>query len=608
MNKMRCETVDGRIRNIATLKTLFPSCVTECEGENGQIEERVNYAALRQMFGEGVSKEGESYEFTWVGKKNAFVAANSPTRSTLRPIVEESIDWDSTGNIFIEGDNLTVLKLLQESYLGAIKMIYIDPPYNTGGDFIYADDFKMDVDEYKELIGLQDSSDNRLFKNTDSNGRYHSDWCSMIYARLILARNLLTDDGVIFISLDDNEQANMRKICDEIFGEGNFIAQCVRKRRDSQANLSKNISPIHEYMFIYAKKKGDILNRVKANIDESEYKNPDNDPRGAYKTMPCTNKGGVVYTVTTPTGKEITEEWRFKQETYYSLLNDNRLVFPKGGEGKPRYKLFLSEKMEEGQLANTWLDNLASNQEATRELKAIFGDKVIFDTPKPLGLLKFCLELASDKDSIILDFFAGSCSTAHAVMQLNMEDGGNRKYIMVQIDESCDEKSDAYKQGYETISAIGKERIRLVSDSIRKDSANTDLGVRIFRVSDSNMKDVYFSPADIEQSLLSMLESNIKEDRTDLDLLFGCLLEWGLPLSLPYSSEKIEGYTVHNYNAGDLIACFDENIPDSVIKEIAKQHPLRAVFRDSSFAGSPSKINVGEIFKIMAPDTTVKVI
>lgn len=608
MDKMRCETVDGRIKNIAALKALFPGCVTECEGENGQIEERVNYEALRQIFGEGISEDGESYEFTWVGKKNAFVEANSPTRSTLRPVVEESIDWDSTGNLFIEGDNLTVLKLLQESYLGAIKMIYIDPPYNTGGDFIYADDFRMGVDEYEELIGLQDNSDNRLFKNTDSNGRYHSDWCSMIYARLILARNLLTDDGVIFISLDDNEQANMRKICDEVFGESNFIAQCVRKRRDSQANLSKNISPIHEYVFIYAKKTGDILNRVKANIDESDYRNPDNDPRGPYKTMPCTNKGGAVYTVTTPTGKEITEEWRFKPETYYSLLNDNRLVFPKGGEGKPRYKLFLSEKMEEGQLANTWLDNLASNQEATRELKAIFGDRVIFDTPKPLGLLKFCLELASDKDSIILDFFAGSCSTAHAVMQLNAEDGGNRKYIMVQIDESCDEKSDAYKQGYKTISAIGKERIRLVSDSMRKDGAKTDLGVRIFKVSDSNMKDVYFSPADTEQSLLSMLESNIKEDRTDLDLLFGCLLEWGLPLSLTYSSEKIEGCTVHNYNDGDLIACFDENIPDSVIKAIAKQQPLRAVFRDSSFAGSPSKINVGEIFKLMAPDTTVKVI
>ena len=608
MEKMRCETIDGRVRNIEALKTLFPGCITECAGENGVIEERVNYDLLRQMLGEGVQEDSESYEFTWVGKRNAFVEANSPTRSTLRPVIEESIDWDTTGNIFIEGDNLTVLKLLQESYLSSIKMIYIDPPYNTGGDFIYADDFRMGVDEYEELIGVQDSSDNRLFKNTDSNGRYHSDWCSMIYARLILARNLLTDDGVIFISLDDNEQANMRKICDEVFGESNFIAQCVRKRRDSQANLSKNISPIHEYVFIYAKKTGDILNRVKANIDESDYRNPDNDPRGPYKTMPCTNKGGAVYTVTTPTGKEITEEWRFKPETYYSLLKDNRLVFPKGGEGKPRYKLFLSEKMEEGQLANTWLDNLASNQEATRELKAIFGDRVIFDTPKPLGLLKFCLELASDKDSIILDFFAGSCSTAHAVMQLNAEDGGNRKYIMVQIDESCDEKSDAYKQGFATISAIGKERIRLVSNSMKKDNANVDLGVRIFKVDESNMKDVYYSPADTDQSLLAMLESNIKDDRTDMDLLFGCLLEWGLPLSMPYSSEKTEGYTVHNYNDGDLIACFDVNIPDTVIKAIAKQQPLRAVFRDSSFAGSPSKINVSEIFKLMAPDTTVKVI
>ena len=608
MDKMKCETVDGREKNIKALKTLFPECVTECEGNNGKIEERVNYEILRQMLGEGISKESESYEFTWVGKRNAFIEANRPTRSTLRPVINDSIDWNSTENLFIEGDNLTVLKLLQESYLGAIKMIYIDPPYNTGGDFIYADDFRMGVDEYAELIGLQDNFDNRLFKNTDSNGRYHSDWCSMIYARLILARNLLTDDGVIFISLDDNEQANMRKICDEVFGESNFIAQCVRKRRDSQANLSKNISPIHEYVFIYAKRTGDILNRVKANIDESDYRNPDNDPRGSYKTMPCTNKGGAVYTVTTPTGKEITEEWRFKPETYYSLLNDNRLVFPKGGEGKPRYKLFLSEKMKEGQLANTWLDNLASNQEATRELKAIFGDRVIFDTPKPLGLLKFCLELASDKDSIILDFFAGSCSTAHAVMQLNAEDGGNRKYIMVQIDEKCDEKSDAYKQGFETISAIGKERIRLVSEAMRKDGYTGDLGVRVFKVDDSNMKDVYFSPADMEQNLLTMLESNIKEDRTDLDLLFGCLLEWGLPLSLPYNSEKIEGFTVHNYNDGDLIACFDENIPESVIKAIAKQRPLRAVFRDSSFVNSPAKINVEEIFKLMSPDTTVKVI
>ncbi len=606
--KMRCETPDGRARNREALKALFPGCVMECAGENGAVEERVDYDALRRMLGEGVPENAESYAFNWVGKRKAFAEANSPIRETLRPVPEESIDWDTTGNLFIEGDNLTVLKLLQESYLGAVKMIYIDPPYNTGGDFIYADDFRMSVSEYEERLWSQDGADRRLFKNTDTNGRYHSDWCSMIYARLLLARNLLTDDGVIFISIDDNEQANLRKICDEVFGESNFIAQCVRKRRDSQANLSKNISPIHEYVFIYAKKAGDVLHRVTANIDENDYKNPDQDPRGPYKTMPCTNKGGAVYTVTTPTGKEITEEWRFKRETYDSLLRDNRLVFPKGGDGKPRYKLFLSEKKKEGQLANTWLDDLASNQEATRELKALFGDRVIFDTPKPLGLLKFCLELATDRDSLILDFFAGSCSTAHAVMQLNAEDGGNRKYIMVQLDEGCDEKSEAFRQGYATISAIGKERIRRVSERMKKEGIQTDLGVRVFRVDESNMKDVYYAPEDTDQSLLALLESNIKEDRSDLDLLFGCLLEWGLPLSLPCHSVQMDGCTIHDYNDGDLLACFDENIPESVIREIAAKKPLRAVFRDSGFADSPAKINVSELFKLLAPETRIKVV
>ena len=608
MQKMRFETEDVREKNIRIIQNAFPGCVTEFREDDGTVKRKVDFSVLKMLLGDISSEDDEKYEFSWVGKKEAFMDACSPIRSTLRPVLEKSIDWDTTENIFVEGDNLTVLKLLQESYLNSIKMIYIDPPYNTGGDFIYADDFRMDSDEYEELAGIQDEFQNRLFKNTDSNGRYHSDWCSMIYSRLILARNLLSEDGVIFISLDDNEQANMRKICDEVFGESNFIAQCVRKRRDSQANLSKNISPIHEYVFIYAKRNGDILNKVKANIDESDYSNPDNDPRGPYKTMPCTNKGGAVYTVKTPTGKEITEEWRFKQETYYSLLDDNRLVFPKSGEGKPRYKLFLSEKIAEGQLANTWLDNLASNQEATRELKAIFGDRVIFDTPKPLGLLKFCLELATDKESTILDFFAGSCSTAHAVMQLNNEDGGKRKYIMVQIDEKCDEKSDAYKKGYETISQIGLSRIKAVSEQMKKKGAAGDLGVRVFRVDESNMKDVYYSPADTEQSLLYMFESNIKEDRNDLDLLFGCLLEWGLPLSMPYKSESIEGCMVHTYNDGDLIACFDENVPDSVIKEIAQRQPLRAVFRDNSFNGSPAKINMNEIFKMLAPDTRVKVL
>lgn len=608
MQKMQFETEDIREKNLRYIQDFFPGCITEFREEDGSIKSKVDFNKLKVILGDIISEDNEKYEFSWVGKKRAFMDACSPIRSTLRPDKDRSIDWDTTENLFIEGDNLKVLKLLQESYLNSIKMIYIDPPYNTGEDFIYADDFRIDSDVYKEMIGYKDESKNRLFKNTDSNGRYHSDWCSMMYSRLILARNLLSDDGVIFISLDDNEQANMRKICDEVFGESNFIAQCVRKRRDSQANLSKNISPIHEYLFIYAKHNGDILNKVKANIDVSEYKNPDNDPRGPYKTMPCTNKGGAVYTVKTPTGIEITEEWRFKQETYYSLLNDNRLIFPKGGTGKPRYKLFLSEKKKEGQLANTWLDALASNQEATRELKAIFGDKVIFETPKPLGLLMFCLELATDKESTILDFFAGSCSTAHAVMKLNQEDGGNRKYIMVQIDENCDKKSEAYNKGYKTISQIGLARIKAVSEQMKKEGAKGDLGVRVFRLDESNMKDVYYSPEDMNQSLLSRLESNIKEGRDDLDLLFGCLLEWGIPINLSYQSELIEGVTIHTYNDGDLIACFDENIPDSVIKTVAKRQPLRAVFRDSSFNGSPSKINVGEIFKMLSPDTRVKVI
>lgn len=613
MEKMRMESVDMTARNIEKIAALFPNCVTETRDENGAIKKAINFDLLRQMLSGDVVEGDEAYEFTWVGKKAAIVEANSPIRKTLRPCPEESVDWDTTENMYIEGDNLEVLKLLQESYLGKVKMIYIDPPYNTGSDFVYRDDFAVSSSEYDEASGaIDEETGTRLFRNTDSNGRFHSDWCSMIYSRLMLARNLLSDDGVIFISIDDNEDGSLRKICDEVFGESNFIAQCVRKRRDSQANLSKNISPIHEYVLIYCKKQGDILNKIAANIDESDYKNPDNDPRGPYKTMPCTNKGGAVYTVTTPTGKTITEEWRFKQETYYQLLNDNRLVFPRGGDGKPRYKLFLSEKMQEGQLANTWLDTLASNQEATREIKTLFGDKVIFDTPKPVGLLEFCVQLATNKDSIILDFFAGSSSTAHAVIKQNAQDGGKRKFIMVQLPEETDEKSEAYKAGYKNICEIGKKRIRRAGVKIKEDSPMTTLGLdtgfRVFKLDDSNMTDVYYSAGAYTQDLLSMLESNVKADRTDLDLLFGCLLEWGLPLSMPYKSETIDDCTVHTYNDGDLIACFDENIPDTVIKEIARRQPLRAVFRDSSFDGSPAKINVGEIFKMLAPDTRVKVI
>ena len=612
MDKMKFESPDMTAQNIDRIAALFPNCITEMLDEERSTPEKkvykraVNFELLKQMLSPDMVDGDEAYEFTWVGKKAAIVEANKPIRKTLRPCVEESKDWDTTENLYIEGDNLEVLKLLQESYLGKVKMIYIDPPYNTGNDFIYADDFMRSQEEENEQMGMYDEDENRLFKNTDSNGRFHSDWCSMIYSRLMLARNLLTDDGVIFISIDDNEDSALKAICDEVFGRSNFIAKCVRKRRDSQANLSKNISPIHEYVLVFAKKQGDVLNKISANIDESDYKNPDNDPRGPYKTMPCTNKGGTVYTVSTPTGVQITEEWRFKRETYHKMLNENRLVFPRGGEGKPRYKLFLSEKIEEGQLANTWLDTLSSNQEATREIKALFDNNLVFDTPKPVGLLEFCAQLSTQKDSIVLDFFSGSATTAHAVMQLNAEDGGHRKFIMVQLPEKCDEASEAYKAGYKNICEIGKERIRRAGDKIKSESPMTtqdlDIGFRVLKLDDTNMKDVYYAPDDYDQGMLAGLESNIKDDRTDLDLLFGCLIDWGLPLSLPYKSEKIDGCTVHTYNDGDLIACFDANVPESVVKEIAQRRPLRAVFRDSGFASSPEKINVFEIFKLYMPE------
>ena len=607
---LKQESIDMTEENIKRIAALFPNCVTEAKDENGRLKHVVNFELLKQMLSPDVVDGAEHYEFTWVGKKAAIVEANKPIRKTLRPCPEESKDWDTTENLYIEGDNLEVLKLLQENYLGKVKMIYIDPPYNTGNDFVYRDNFTRSQEEENEQMGLFDENDNRLFKNTDTNGRFHSDWCSMIYSRLMLARNLLAEDGVIFISIDDNEVENLRKICDEVFGGQNFVAQCVRKRRNSQANLSKNISPIHEYMLIYARQQGDVLNRITANIDLDEFKNPDNDSRGLYKTMPCTNKGGSAYTVVTPTGKAITEEWRFKRDTYDRLLSDGRIVFPRGGEGKPRYKLFLSEKVQEGQLANTWLDTLSSNQEASKEISALF-EGVIFDTPKPVGLMKFCVELASKDNSIILDFFSGSATTAHAVMQLNAEDGGHRKFIMVQLPEKCDEKSEAFKAGYKNICEIGKERIRRAGEKIKKEhpeAKGLDVGLRVLNVSDSNMKDVYYAAGEYTQDLLVQTESNIKEDRTDLDLLFGCLLDWGLPLSLPYRSEEIEGCVVHTYNDGDLIACFAEKIPESVVKTIAKRKPLRAVFRDAGFASSPEKINVFEIFKLYAPDTSVKVI
>ena len=621
MEKMKMESPNITTQNIDKIAELFPNCITETVDENGKLKRAINFELLRQMLSADVVEGDEAYEFTWVGKKAAIVEANKPIRKTLRPCKEDSANWDTTENLYIEGDNLEVLKLLQESYLGKVKMIYIDPPYNTGNDFIYADDFMRSQEEENAQMGMYDEDENRLFKNTDTNGRFHSDWCSMIYPRLMLARNLLTDDGLFFVSIDDNEEQNIRKLCDEVFGESNFIACIVWQKIHSIKNDAKYFSENHEYALVYAKSIDSIKLNLLPRTEEmnSRYKNPDGDPRGSWQSGDLVASGersNGHFLVTSPkTGKTFDvpqgKHWVYSQENLLAMVADNRIWFGEDGNSFPRKKRFLTE-VQDGRTPNTlWLsDEVGHNQAAAREVKALFDDKKFFDFPKPVNYIKQMLQIAADSNSIILDFFSGSATTAHAVMQLNAEDGGHRKFIMVQLPEKCDEQSEAYKAGYKTICEIGKERIRRAAKKIAEENPAVafDGGFRVFKLDDSNMNDVYYSAGEYHQDMLSFLESNVKSDRTDLDLLFGCLLEWGLPLSMPYTSEQIEGCTVHTYNDGDLIACFDENIPDEVVKTIARRQPLRAVFRDSSFNGSPAKINVGEIFKMLAPDTRVKVI
>lgn len=620
MDKMRMESVDMTAQNIEKIGSLFPNCITETIDENGKGKKVINFELLKQMLSSDVIDGDEAYEFTWVGKKASIVEANKPIRKTLRPYKEESVDWDNTENLYIEGDNLEVLKLLQESYLNKVKMIYIDPPYNTGNDFIYNDDFKMTSEEYAEEISELDEDGNRMFKNTDTNGRFHSDWCSMIYSRLMLARNLLSDDGVIFISIDDNEQSNLKKCCEEIFGEKNFVAQLIWERAFAPKNDAKYISNSHDYILMFAKNINNfVIGRLPRTSEaNARYSNPDNDPRGVWQSDNLTVKTyspSGDYSITTPSGRVVEPPagrcWRLSKNKFLERLKDNRIWFGADGNGVPRIKRFLSELKFEGMAPTSLLffKEVGHSQEGSQELIKIM-DGGVFDGPKPTRLLKRLMILANLKEnSIVLDFFSGSATTAHALMEVNKEKNLKCKYIMVQLAENTNKKKDT---GYKNICEIGKERIRRAGKKIKEEAPlvtqNLDIGFRVLKLDDSNMNEVYYSPDDYSQGFLNQLESNIKEDRTDLDLLFGCLLDWGLPLSLPYYSEQIEGCTVHNYNDGDLIACFDENIPNSVIKEIAKKEPLRVVFRDSSFASSSSKINVGEIFKLIAPDTTVKVI
>lgn len=622
MEKMRMESVNMTAQNVEKIGALFPNCITETVDENGKPKKAINFELLRQMLSEDVLDGDEAYEFTWVGKKAAIVEANKPIRKTLRPCKEESVNWDTTENLYIEGDNLEVLKLLQESYLGKVKMIYIDPPYNTGNDFIYHDDFAQSADEYAEHSGQTDEVGNQLFKNTDSNGRFHSDWCSMIYSRLMLARTLMSDNGVIFISIDDHEQDSLRKICDEVFGRFNFVGQFVWQRRTSP-DMRKIVSTAHDYIVCYAKNANNIsaaINKVRlSEADANNYKNPDNDPRGPWASSDFTAQGyrpNQMYEITTPGGaKYVPPEgrcWKNVESEFIKQCQEGRMWFGKDGKGIPRRKTYLSER--EGKNVWTWWPNseVGHSQEATQEVKTLFEGHSYFDYPKPVRLIRKLIQIGSHEDSIVMDFFSGSATTAHALMKLNLEDGGKRKFILVQLPEIIEADSDAGKAGFRTICEVGQKRIRLAAAELRKENQSAlhefDDGFRVLKLDDSNMNDVYYGVNEYDQGMLSMLESNIKPDRTDLDLLFGCLLEWGLPLSLPYSSENIDGFTVHNYNDGDLIACFDENITDDVVKAIAKKQPLRAVFRDSSFPNSPSKINVGEIFKMLAPDTRVKVI
>jgi adenine-specific DNA-methyltransferase len=633
MEKLSQETVNFTEKNIDKIAALFPSAITETKDADGKLKRAVNFEQLKQLLTDEVVDGDECYEFTWVGKKQSIIEGNRPIRKTLRPCKEESKNWDTTENLYIEGDNLDVLKLLQNSYLNKVKMIYIDPPYNTGNDFIYRDNFKVSKEDYEEELGLFDEEENRLFKNTETNGRYHSDWCSMMYPRLQLARNLLTDDGVIFISIDDNEVHNLRKICDEVFGEENFVANVVWERAYSPVNLKKHFSECHDYLLCYTKNLNSVVcnGLIRTDDANARYSNPDNDERGVWKSSDL-SVGPViqekVYEITTPSGRKVLPPngycWRLTKERFEQFLSENRIWFGESGNNVPSIKRFLSEVKDRITPMTIWkYSEVGHSQSAAQNLKKLFDDNAYFDYPKPVELLKRCLELYTNNDSIVLDFFSGSATTAHAVMQLNAEDGGNRKFIMVQLPEETDPKSEAYKAGYKNICEIGKERIRRAGKKIEeelnaklkegelfkdKEPKTPDTGFRVLKVDSTNMKDVYYSPSQYNQQMLLELESNIKDDRTDIDLLYGVLLDWGVPLSLPHITEKIGGKDVHFVNETDLVACFEEQVPEEVIREIARRKPLRVVFRDSSFRNSPDKINVTEIFKTLSPETTIKVI
>ncbi|RCX18909.1 adenine-specific DNA-methyltransferase [Anaerobacterium chartisolvens] len=622
MDKMKMQTPNLADNNFAALAAMFPNAVTETVDENGVVVRAIDADVLAQEINTRVvSGKEERYQFTWPDKRKSVLLANAPIAAALRPCREESVDFDTTGNLYIEGDNLDVLKLLRETYLNRVKMIYIDPPYNTGNDFVYEDDFSEESSSFLRRDGQYDEQGNRLALNLDSNGRFHTDWLNMLYPRLRVARDLLTEDGVIFISIDDSEVHNLRKICDEIFGAGNFISNILWQKRTSP-DARKVLSDGHEHILLYSKNSAlinEALNYLSLEESDSNgYQNPDDDPRGPWRSTDFGAQGyrpNQMYKITTPNGKEYYPSegrcWKNVEGVFLKLLADGRMWFGADGNGVPRKKVFLSEK--EGKSIWTWWINseVGHTQEATQALTSLLGSKTIFDYSKPVRLIKRMVELASKNDEIILDFFSGSATTAHSVMQLNAEDSDKRKFIMVQLPEVCSEDSEAAKAGYATICEIGKERIRRAGKKIKEDNRdkegieNLDTGFRVLKLDSSNMKDVYYKPEEYAQMNFAIdgFMDNIKDDRTDEDLLFQVMLDFGIPLS---AKIKQDG-KMFNVDGNYLIAYFDK-VDTNLITEIAKRQPYYAVFRDSSFISDSALANFEQVFNTYSPKTVRRVL
>lgn len=615
-------------QNIDKLLALFPNCKTEKQSDSGELEVGVDFDLLKQELSKHIV-EGpqERYQLNWPGKREALLTANAPIAKTLRPCREESVDFDTTENLFIEGDNLDALKLLQETYLGKVKMIYIDPPYNTGKDFIYSDNFAESANEYLKESGQKDEDGNRLVANTDSNGRFHSDWLSMMYSRIKLAHRFLRDDGVIFISIDDEEYTNLKKICDEIFGEANFMETFIWIKKTAPNNVV--VGSVHEYILMYTKNniatKLYLLPRDPAK--DKDYKNPDNDTRGRWKpdNLTAAAKGGratpsLLYSVVNPdTGQEHRPPegrmWAVNAEDMSKKMQEGSVYWGKNGDGRPMDKRFLSQTRD-GTVAATLLNDVGSNSSASKELAKLFDGKVVFETPKPTSLIHRLLRISTTNDDIVLDFFAGSSATGHAVLSLNSEDSCNRRFALVQLPEVCNENSDPYKAGFKNIADVSKERLRNAGKKIKDDkpeATKLDTGFRVLKIDSSNMNEVYYSPVTLNKDDLFDQVEHIKPDRSAEDLLFQVMLESDVVLSLPISKQSIEGKEVYfvnesEYGPCDLAACFEKDIDEALIKAIAAKAPLRVVFRDDGFVSDSIKINVEQIFKQLSPTTDIKAI